>query len=147
MTYLESCARLAGAPLERLMVEITESALLPDSQRRLEDIIAEAAANGLKLAIDDFGTGYSALGRLNQNWVDTLKIDRSFITGLATDEHARNLVAAMIHLARTLNLEPLAEGIETTAQKELLIELGCTHGQGFLFSRPVPAPDFELLLV
>jgi EAL domain-containing protein (putative c-di-GMP-specific phosphodiesterase class I) len=146
MSYLESCAERSGVPLERLMIEITESALLPGGQRRLEDIVAEAAGKGLKLAIDDFGTGYSTLGRLNQNWVDTLKIDRSFITGLETDEHARELVAAMIHLARTLNLEPLAEGIETPAQKQLLIELGCTHGQGFLFSRPVPAVDFGALL-
>jgi diguanylate cyclase (GGDEF)-like protein len=146
MAYLEGCANFAGVPLSRLMIEITESALLPNSRRPLEDIVAEAASNGLKLAIDDFGTGYSTLGRLNQNWVDTLKIDRSFITGLGTDVHARDLVAAMIHLARTLKLEPLAEGIETTAQKRLLVELGCTHGQGFLFSRPVPAAEFEQLL-
>jgi diguanylate cyclase (GGDEF)-like protein len=145
MAYLVTAADNAGIDLERLMIEVTESALIPDSRRQMEDTLADMHRKGLKLAIDDFGTGYSSLGRLNKAWVSMLKIDRSFIHDLPDDENARQLVASIIQLAHTLDLEPIAEGVETEAQRRYLLDHDCRYGQGFLFSRPVPAQQLETL--
>jgi EAL domain-containing protein (putative c-di-GMP-specific phosphodiesterase class I) len=106
---------------------------------RSEPIIAELHERGLRLAIDDFGTGHSSLSRLNQMLVTTLKIDRSFIADLPGDASSAVLVATIIQLAKNLGLHSLAEGIETEEQRRFLIDNGCALGQGFLFSRPVPA--------
>jgi diguanylate cyclase (GGDEF)-like protein/PAS domain S-box-containing protein len=133
----------AGIGLERLMIEVTESALVPDTRRQTEDTRAAMRNQGLKLAIDDFGTGYSSLGRLNQTWVSMLKIDRSFIQDLSESRHARDLVASTIQLAHTLGLEPLAEGVETEEQRRFLLEHNCRYGRGFLFSRPVPTHQID----
>ena len=145
MAHLSAAAAAAGVGLERLMIEVTESALIPDTRRRMEDILADMHKRGLKLAIDDFGTGYSSLGRLNKSWVSMLKIDRSFIQDLPENEHARTLVASIVQLAHTLGLEPLAEGVETEDQRRYLLEQNCRYGQGFLFSRPVPVHEIETL--
>jgi diguanylate cyclase (GGDEF)-like protein/PAS domain S-box-containing protein len=143
MAHLAAAANAAGIGLERLMIEVTESALVPGSRRQMEETLANMREQGLKLAIDDFGTGYSSLGRLNQAWVNMLKIDRSFIRDLNESEHARKLVASVIQLAHTLSLEPLAEGVETDEQRRFLLEHNCRYGQGFLFSRPVPAEEIK----
>lgn len=145
MAHLTAAAAAAGVGLDRLMIEVTESALVPDARRRMEDILADMHEQGLKLAIDDFGTGYSSLGRLNKSWVSMLKIDRSFIQDLPENEHARMLVASIVQLAHTLGLEPLAEGVETEEQRRYLLEQNCRYGQGFLFSRPVPVHEIETL--
>jgi diguanylate cyclase (GGDEF)-like protein/PAS domain S-box-containing protein len=143
MAHLTAAASAAGIGLDRIMIEVTESALAPDRGSRLEETLADMHRQGLKLAIDDFGTGYSSLGRLNQSWVNMLKIDRSFVRDLGESEHARNLVASVVQLARTLGLEPLAEGVETEEQRRFLVEQGCRYGQGFLFSRPLPTSELE----
>jgi diguanylate cyclase (GGDEF)-like protein/PAS domain S-box-containing protein len=127
-----------GLSADRMMVEITESTVMADTMRS-EPIIAELHERGLRLAIDDFGTGHSSLSRLNQMLVTTLKIDRSFIADLPGDTSSAVLVATIIQLAQNLGLHPLAEGIETEEQRRFLVENGCALGQGFLFSRPVPA--------
>jgi len=145
MAHLAAAAAAAGVGLERLMIEVTESALIPDTRRQMEDALADMHKRGLKLAIDDFGTGYSSLGRLDKTWVSMLKIDRSFIQGLPEDEHARTLVSSIIQLANTLGLEPLAEGVETEEQRRYLVEHSCRYGQGFLFSRPVPVHEIQAL--
>jgi diguanylate cyclase (GGDEF)-like protein len=145
MAHLTAAAAAAGVGLERLMIEVTESALIPDARGQMEDILTDMHKRGLKLAIDDFGTGYSSLGRLNKSWVSMLKIDRSFIRDLPENEHARTLVASIIQLADTLGLEPLAEGVETDEQRRYLLEHNCRYGQGFLFSRPVPVHEIETL--
>jgi EAL domain-containing protein (putative c-di-GMP-specific phosphodiesterase class I) len=145
MAHLTASAAAAGVGLERLIIEVTESALISDTQRHMEDILADMHERGLKLAIDDFGTGYSSLGRLNKSWVSMLKIDRSFIQELSESEDARTLVASIIQLAHTLGLEPLAEGVETEAQRRYLLEQNCRYGQGFLFSRPVPVDQIEMI--
>jgi EAL domain-containing protein (putative c-di-GMP-specific phosphodiesterase class I) len=106
---------------------------------RSEPIIAELHERGLRLAIDDFGTGHSSLSRLNQMQVTTLKIDRSFVCDLPADPSAAVLVSSIIQLASNLGLQPLAEGIETEEQRRFLVEHGCPLGQGFLFSKAVPA--------
>jgi EAL domain-containing protein (putative c-di-GMP-specific phosphodiesterase class I) len=141
MAHLAAAASAAGIGLERLMVEVTESALVPGARSHMEDTLASMHQQGLKLAIDDFGTGYSSLGRLNQTWVNMLKIDRSFVRDLPESEHASKLVSSVVQLAHTLGLEPLAEGVETEAQRQFLLEHDCRYGQGFLFSRPVPANE------
>ena len=145
MAHLTAAAAAAGVELERLMIEVTESALIPDTRRQMENTLADMHKRGLKLAIDDFGTGYSSLGRLNKTWVTMLKIDRSFIRDLPASEHARTLVASIVQLAHTLGLEPLAEGVETEEQRRFLLGHDCRFGQGFLFSRPVPVHEIETL--
>jgi diguanylate cyclase (GGDEF)-like protein/PAS domain S-box-containing protein len=127
-----------GLNPRRLMVEITESAAMASPGRNAA-IIDMVHHRGLAIAIDDFGTGHSSLSRLNQLHVSTLKIDRTFVRDVPGDRHAATLVAAIIQLAHTLGLTPLAEGIETHAQRKFMIENGCQFGQGFHFSRPIPA--------
>ncbi len=143
MAHLAAAANAAGIGLGSLMIEVTESALAPDKRANLEDTLADMRQQGLRLAIDDFGTGYSSLGRLNQAWVNMLKIDRSFVQELGESDHARNLVASVVQLAQTLGLEPLAEGVETEQQRSFLLDHGCRYGQGFLFSRPLPTDQIQ----
>ena len=143
MAHIAAAANAAGIGLDRLMIEVTESALAPDKRANVEDTLTDMRRQGLKLAIDDFGTGHSSLGRLNQTWVHMLKIDRSFVRELSESEHARNLVASVVQLARTLGLEPLAEGVETEEQRRFLVDQGCRYGQGFLFSRPLPTDQIR----
>jgi len=145
MAHVLSSADAAGLALEHLMIEITESALLPDASSQVEQTLSEMSKRGLRIAIDDFGTGYSSLGRLDKAWVSVLKVDRSFICDLPGDDHACRLVAAVLQLARTMGLEPVAEGIETEEQRRFVLERGCIYGQGFLFGRPMPASDLEVL--
>ena len=133
-----------GLPPDRMMIEITESAYMNAPQRN-EPVLDEIRGCGLRLAIDDFGTGESSLGRLTQMAVTTLKIDRSFVADLPGD-HARVLVSTMIRMCDGLGLQPLAEGIETEEQRAFLLEQGCPLGQGYLFSKPVPAEDLERIV-
>jgi diguanylate cyclase (GGDEF)-like protein/PAS domain S-box-containing protein len=125
-----------------VLVEVTESTAMIDPDRTMR-ILEELHSAGLRLAIDDFGTGYSSLSRLKQMPVDVLKIDRSFIRDIPADGHAMSMVKAIIQLAHGLGMVPLAEGIETKEQWEFLAENGCSLGQGFYFSRPVPASDIS----
>jgi diguanylate cyclase (GGDEF)-like protein len=134
-----------GLNPDRLMIEITESAMMVDSRASMEPVLAELHERGLRLAIDDFGSGHSSLSRLNQMRVSTLKIDRSFVGGLPDDRNSTVLVSSIIQLARNLGLEPLAEGIETEEQRAFFLEHGCDLGQGFHFSRPVRAGELETL--
>nr|WP_275069884.1 GGDEF and EAL domain-containing protein [Pseudidiomarina insulisalsae] len=127
---------------EQITLEITESDLMVDPvlaltvTRRLRD-------HGFKLAIDDFGTGYSSLAYLQQFAVDILKIDISFVQAMLRDEQSKTLVNTIIAMARSLGLETVAEGVETTEQAALLKELGCHFGQGYYFGHPVSPDDFE----
>jgi diguanylate cyclase (GGDEF)-like protein/PAS domain S-box-containing protein len=130
-----------GLNADRMMMEITEQAAMAPVAD-LEPVLAELHARGLRLAIDDFGTGHSSLGRLSQLQVNTLKIDRSFITDVPSDHGAAILVESMISLARNLGLQCLAEGIETEEQLAFLIGHACPLGQGYLFGRPMPAAAF-----
>jgi len=123
-----------------ILVEITESSAMTDPERTIR-LLEEMHGAGLRLAIDDFGTGYSSLSRLKQMPVDILKIDRSFIRDIPNDPQGASMVRAVIDLAHGLGMTPLAEGIETADQWEFLSDHGCTLGQGFLFSKPVPAGD------
>jgi len=101
--------------------------------------------HGLKLAIDDFGTGYSSLARLRYMPVDVLKIDRTFVRDVNSDEQSASMVSAIIALASNLHMQPLAEGIETEEEWRFLAARGCNAGQGFLFSKPVPAEEITAM--
>lgn len=132
-----------------LQLEMTERAMFdshaPAAENR-QDTMARLRDLGIKIAIDDFGTGYSSLSYLKHWRVDSLKIDRSFVRDLATDSSDLAIVSAIIAIARHLNIQVIAEGIEAYQQVEILRKLGCTVGQGFLFARPMPADQcLELL--
>ena len=126
----------AGADPTRLCLEITESALLEDADRALMTL-AQLKDAGVLLAIDDFGTGYSSLNYLRRLPVDIVKIDRSFVAELGRGGAGDTIISGIIGLTLGLGLEVVAEGIETTEQAVALLELGCTRGQGFLYSPAV----------
>jgi EAL domain-containing protein (putative c-di-GMP-specific phosphodiesterase class I) len=135
-------SRLTAAGMDpgRVVAEITESTAMTDPDRT-QQVLFDLHARGLRLAIDDFGTGYSSLARLKHLPVDILKIDRSFVRDVDGDRDAQSMVSAMIALASNLGMTALAEGIETEAERRFLLDRGCPLGQGYLFSRPVPADD------
>jgi PAS domain S-box-containing protein len=145
MRHVLATIETFGLSPDRLMIEFTESAFAFDGRRSMEFVLAELHERGLRLAIDDFGAGHSSLSRLNQMRVSMLKIDRSFVGGLEEDSGTAVLTASIVQLARNLGLEPLAEGIETEEQRRFLLAHGCELGQGFHFSRPVPAGEVEAL--
>ncbi|MCK6406926.1 MAG: EAL domain-containing protein [Rhodocyclaceae bacterium] len=129
-----------GVAPEWLELEITESCLMQQVEASLRQM-RELAEMGIRLAIDDFGTGYSSLSYLKRFPVHRLKIDRTFVRDLCTDREDAAIVTSIIGLARTLDLEVVAEGVETTAQLAALRYEGCLLCQGFLFSRPRPAEE------
>ena len=121
-----------------LVVEITETALL-DGPERVTANISAIRNLGVRVALDDFGTGYSSLSYLKQVPAEVIKIDRSFVTDIATDPLDRGIAAAIIDLARALGRSVVAEGIETQEQRDVLEELGCPYAQGYLWAAAVPA--------
>jgi diguanylate cyclase (GGDEF)-like protein/PAS domain S-box-containing protein len=135
----------AGLSPSALVLELTESVLLHRDDRIREDL-TELKNIGIRLAIDDFGTGYSSLGYLRELPMDVLKIDRSFVEGMAFSEQRLAIVEIIIRIAKTLGLAVVAEGIESEVQRELLISLGCEYGQGYLLERPVAAGQAEALV-
>src|SRR5919109_2995048 len=145
MRHVLSTIESFGLNPDRLMIEITESAMMVESRANMESVVEELHHRGLRLAIDDFGSGHSSLSRLNQMRVSTLKIDRSFVRELPHDRSSAVLVSSIIQLAKNLGLDPLAEGIETEEQRAFFLEHGCELGQGFHFSRPVKPAELETL--
>jgi diguanylate cyclase (GGDEF)-like protein/PAS domain S-box-containing protein len=144
----ENISRLTrqyGLEPSLLQVELTESAVFERRESRnreaSQDVVASLRELGVRIAIDDFGIGYSSLSYLKRWRVDTLKIDRSFVRDLVTDMSDLAIVSAIIAMARHLNIEVVAEGIEGWQQLEKLRQLGCTYAQGYLFARPAPAQD------
>ena len=131
----------AGADPHRLRIEITEVALLDDAPRALRTLNT-LRERGVLALLDDFGTGFSALSYLHRFPIQSLKIDRSFVAGLDDETRAESLalVRAILALAGTLGIETIGEGIESLRQRDLLLELGCEYGQGYLYGRPQPAP-------
>ena len=128
-----------------LQLEMTESVLMEDAATTIT-VLQALKDLGVHLGIDDFGTGYSSLSYLKRFPVDVLKIDRSFVQGLGSDHQDTALVAAVLSLAGALGLTALAEGVETSLQRDSLIELGCPRAQGYLFARPCPAMQAEAAL-
>src|SRR5882762_8204129 len=126
-------------------LEITETIAMADADRSAV-VLSELKALGVRLDIDDFGTGYSSLSRLQRFPVDTLKIDRSFISHMDTDVETGEIVRVIVMLAHGLRLKVVAEGVETQAQADLLRDIGCELAQGYLYSKPVPAETIEQML-
>jgi EAL domain-containing protein (putative c-di-GMP-specific phosphodiesterase class I) len=129
----------------RLKIELTESLVLDN----ISDTIARMhalKASGISFSMDDFGTGYSSLTYLKQLPLDQLKIDRSFVRDVVSDPSDAAIVKAIITLGQTFGLHVIAEGVETTAQHEFLEQHGCDAYQGYLFSKPVPIEEFNLLM-
>lgn len=127
-------------------VEVTEHVFLERGSDFVGRALKTLSRAGVRIALDDFGTGYSSLSHLRDYPVDVVKIDRSFIDRVTIDPEVRAIVCAVIELARSLNLEVVAEGVETEGQKQLLIEHGCGIAQGYLFGQPVEADEVPHLL-
>ena len=125
-------------PASTPLLELTESVLLRPDQRIRADL-AELRRMGVRLAIDDFGTGYSSLSYLRELPISMLKVDKSFVDGIAVDRRRRALVEVIVRIARTLRLTVVAEGIESEVQRDLLVSMGCQYGQGYLLSGPLDA--------
>jgi EAL domain-containing protein (putative c-di-GMP-specific phosphodiesterase class I) len=130
--------RQTGVPPACLQLEIMETIAMGDAEKA-SAVLAELKALGVRLSIDDFGTGYSSLSRLQRFPVDSLKIDRSFISQMESDQASREMVRIIISLAHNFHLRVVAEGVETQAQADQLQLLGCELAQGYLYSRPIAA--------
>jgi len=134
-----------GLPPSLLLVELTESVLLRHEEGIAANL-AEFKRLGVRLAIDDFGTGYSSLSYLRELPIDVLKIDKSFVEGITASPQRLALAKGIVAIASTLDIAVVAEGIETSEQCELLIEMGCEYGQGYLLARPMSWQDGQQLL-
>jgi diguanylate cyclase (GGDEF)-like protein len=142
---VERCLSRAGAAPGGLHIELTETVLLRDvdaAVRRLELL----RRTGVHLSLDDFGTGYSSLSYLTRFPIDVVKIDRSFVSQLGVDERDASIVTMIVGMARTLGLDAVAEGVESETQLGALRDLGCARAQGYLFAKPQPAADAEVML-
>jgi diguanylate cyclase (GGDEF)-like protein/PAS domain S-box-containing protein len=135
-----------GADPRRVTLEITESVAMTD-YAGAQQILWDLHDGGLRLAIDDFGTGYSSLGRLRQLPIDTIKIDRSLVALINAEHDEGPMITAVIQLARSLGIVPVAEGIETVGQLRYVVDQGCTLGQGYVFSPAVPGDQITAALL
>ena len=135
----------SGLAADRLELEITEAVLIRDDDAALA-ILHQLRGIGVRIALDDFGTGYSSLSYLQRFPFDKIKIDRCFITDLASPEGSSSIVQAVVNIAADRHMTTTAEGVETEQQREALRALGCSEMQGYLFSAPKPAADVRALL-
>jgi EAL domain-containing protein (putative c-di-GMP-specific phosphodiesterase class I) len=131
----------AGVGLDRIEIEITETAAMECSQATLAEM-AELRREGATIALDDFGTGYSNIARLRQLPIDRVKLDQSLIHDITSSEQARNVVQAVIQLVRGVECELVAEAVETVAQADILRTMGCETIQGFVFAEPMLEREF-----
>ncbi|MGE0758052.1 MAG: putative bifunctional diguanylate cyclase/phosphodiesterase [Pirellulaceae bacterium] len=134
-----------GVAPQSIKLEVTESTLMRKPEL-VCPVLTRLREMGLRIGIDDFGTGYSSLAYLHRLPLDVLKVDRSFVSTMTDSDESLEIVRTIITLGIGLHLDVVAEGVETDAQRRLLMELGCTHAQGYLFSRPVTAEDAEKML-
>ncbi|WP_246085055.1 ammonium transporter [Rhizobium glycinendophyticum] len=140
LSHLDRIVRVSGIAPQRLELEITESVLIDDDERALS-ILTHLKSAGFRIALDDFGTGYSSLSYLSRYPFDVIKIDRSFVAALGTEEAANSIVRTIIDLGRGLGMRVVAEGVETIEQAVHLSETGCDELQGYLLGRPLPAAE------
>jgi EAL domain-containing protein (putative c-di-GMP-specific phosphodiesterase class I) len=145
VTVVHQAIEAGGMPPEALQLEITERELMRDPGAARELMLALASL-GVRLILDDFGTGQSSLARLRDHVFHSVKIDRSFVTGLSLDHHMLAVAHATVNVIENLGMASIAEGIETPAELATLQALGCRFGQGRLFSGPLP-PDRLLSLM
>jgi EAL domain-containing protein (putative c-di-GMP-specific phosphodiesterase class I) len=143
--HIQRLLEKVGLAPEWLELELTESTLVKDAAAAIA-VCKELKAIGVWFAIDDFGTGYSSLSYLKRFPVDTLKVDRSFIRELPGNDEDAAICTAIVAMAHSLNLSVVAEGVETTAQRDFLVRTGFDAAQGYFFGRPVPAEQLTALL-
>ena len=134
-----------GIEPETLEIEVTEGTIMEDVDKAI-DTLVDLKVRGIKVAIDDFGIGYSSLSQLKKLPFDRLKVDRSFISDLENDRESQVIVEMIIDLAAKMNLEIIAEGVETEEQKKFLVSRGCYSMQGYYFGKPMPAEEFSKFL-
>jgi len=134
-----------GMPPSCLEIEITESAIVKSMNTAIH-VLTQLRELGIKISLDDFGTGYSSLSYLKTLPVDKIKIDRSFIIDIGKNKKTEAVISGIIMLAKIMNLDVIAEGVETAEQADFLILKGCSDIQGFLYSRPLPEEQFTMLL-
>jgi EAL domain-containing protein (putative c-di-GMP-specific phosphodiesterase class I) len=134
----------SGLNPSRLELEITEAVLIRDDEAALA-ILHQLRAIGVRIALDDFGTGFSSLSYLKRFPFDKIKIDRCFVSDISEEDGSSSIVQAVVNIAAALHMTTVAEGVETSAQRELLRELGCTEMQGYLFSAPKPGAEVKRL--
>ena len=137
-----SALKASGLPPSSLELELTESTLF-HQETLIIDNLDHWKAMGIHISIDDFGTGYSNLGYLKRFKADKLKIDRSFVSNLLNSQEDRAIVTAIIQIARSLGLRTIAEGVDDATLANELRFMGCNEAQGYLYSRPLPAREFE----
>ncbi len=142
---VERALERSHLPVSRLDLEITESLFVEDSDHILS-LMQQIKDMGLRFALDDFGTGYSSLGYIQSFPIDKIKIDQSFVRGIGLDSQSLAIIRSVATLATDLNMETVAEGIETPEQQALLHLAGCTYGQGYLYGKPMPTADWERLI-
>lgn len=140
-----SALETAEVEPNQIGVEITETVPMTDTTRAATTLRA-LQRDGIRIALDDFGTGYSSIAHLRQLPIDVIKIDRSFVAGVAKDDSDASIVASMIAMAHAMRREVIAEGVEDAVQQRVLAEIGCDLGQGYLFARPQPPGGVESLL-
>ncbi|XWK70434.1 EAL domain-containing protein [Tunturiibacter gelidiferens] len=143
--HIRAAAEQASFPLNRLILEITESALASNTEHAYR-IATELKEQGSRLALDDFGTGYSSLRHLQSLPFDELKIDASFVRSMGHTRESRKIAAAIVGLGNSLSLTTVAEGIESQTTADMLLWLGCDLGQGWLYGRPVPPEQLPEVL-
>jgi len=131
-----------GLSGQGIVIEITEGLLMDTSDTIIAQLLKFRAA-GIQISLDDFGTGYSSLSYLKKFNIDYLKIDQSFVRNMQANSNDLALCEAIIVMAHKLDIKVIAEGIETTEQRELLQQAGCDYGQGYLFAHPLAAAEFE----
>jgi EAL domain-containing protein (putative c-di-GMP-specific phosphodiesterase class I) len=137
--------REAGLEPDSLSLEITESLLLRDTDTSIARLHALKQL-GVQLALDDFGTGYSSLSYLQRLPMDVLKVDKSFVDHVTSGQKEAALIRTILSLGQTLNLRTVAEGVEHASQVNALRRMGCLHGQGYYFGRPLAGPDTSRLV-
>ena len=135
-----------GTEPDNLEIELTESIIMQNAEFTIQ-VLSQLQEIGVKVAIDDFGTGYSSLSYLKHFPVNILKIDRCFVQDITTDRHDATISLAIIDLAHSLSLKVIAEGVETAEQMQFLKDHDCDQFQGYFFSPPLPAPEFEQMLI
>jgi diguanylate cyclase (GGDEF)-like protein/PAS domain S-box-containing protein len=143
---IKDILNVTGLPPDHLKLEITETALMEDVEETVRHV-NRLRDYGLQIVIDDFGTGYSSLSYLQRLPIDTLKVDRSFVSRIQnTPDGNRNIVEAIISLAHRLDMSVVAEGVETVEQHTILLNMNCQFGQGYLFSKPIPKQEVDVLI-
>lgn len=141
---MDECLSRTGLPASRLKLEVTESTLMSDL-KRIQATLSDLRALGVGISLDDFGIGYSALSYLTDFHWDEIKIDRSFAIKAVKDRKMRDILKMVLGIAETMGSTVIIEGIETVEQRDVLVDLGCTNGQGYLFGGPMAIDDITTL--